>query len=75
VKLAHQGAIEHLRLFLREHFGGDFRLAGVGHRVGHGGTKYSQPVRVDEAIIVDLERLIPLAPYTSRITWRRFAWC
>jgi len=61
VKLGHEGAIEHLRLFLREHRG-DFQLAGVGHRVGHGGIKYTHPVRVDKQIFADLEKLIPLVP-------------
>jgi acetate kinase len=61
VKLGHEGAIDHLRLFLRG-FGGELRLAGVGHRVGHGGLKYSEPVRVNEEVLVDLEKLIPLTP-------------
>jgi acetate kinase len=61
VKLGHDGAMEHLVLFLRENRG-DLRLAGVGHRVGHGGVKYFQPVRVDAQILADLERLVPLAP-------------
>jgi acetate kinase len=61
VKLGHDGAIEHLRLFLREQRG-DLRLAGMGHRVGHGGLKYSQPVRVDAQVLADLEQLIPLMP-------------
>src|ERR1043166_6380627 len=36
VKLGHEGAIEFLRTFLRE-AGKGLRLAGVGHRVVHGG--------------------------------------
>jgi acetate kinase len=61
VKLGHEGAIDHLRLFLRG-FSGELRLVGVGHRVGHGGLKYSEPVRVNEEVLVDLEKLIPLTP-------------
>jgi acetate kinase len=61
VTLGHGGAIDYLRVFLREQRG-DLRLAGLGHRVGHGGVKYSQPVRVDAQILADLERLIPLTP-------------
>jgi acetate kinase len=60
-KLGHAGAIEHLRLFLQE-ARGDLRLAGMGHRVAHGGIKYSEPVRIDAEVIVGLERLVPLAP-------------
>jgi acetate kinase len=60
-KLGHEGAIEHLRGFLREQREG-LRLAGVGHRVGHGGLKYFLPVRVDAQVLADLEKLIPLVP-------------
>jgi len=37
-------------------------LAGVVHRVVHGGNKYFEPVRVDTAVLADLKRYIPLAP-------------
>jgi acetate kinase len=60
-KLGHDGAIEHLRGFLREQLAGD-RLVGVGHRVVHGGPEYADPVRVDDGVLKALERLIPLAP-------------
>ncbi len=61
VELGHAGAIEHLRLFLRERRG-DVRLAGMGHRIAHGGLKYFEPVRVDAEVLAELERLVPLAP-------------
>jgi acetate kinase len=61
VTLGHGEAIEYLRGFLREQRG-DLRLEGIGHRVGHGGLKYSQPVRVDAQVLADLEELIPLMP-------------
>jgi acetate kinase len=61
VKLGHDGAVEHLRAFLRERLAGD-RLVGVGHRVVHGGPDYAHPVRIDARILKALERLIPLAP-------------
>ena len=34
----------------------------VGHRVVHGGTKFTGPVRIDQATIAALEELVPLAP-------------
>jgi acetate kinase len=46
---------------LRDHFPGE-RLRAVGHRVVHGGADYSQPVQVDTAVFMALEKLIPLAP-------------
>ncbi len=37
-------------------------LLGIGHRVVHGGPRYSAPVVVDEAILATLETFVPLAP-------------
>ena len=59
--LGHAGALERLVPFLRRRLE-KRRLAGVGHRVVHGGLAYSQPVRVAPAILTELEKLVPLAP-------------
>jgi len=61
VKLGHDGALDHLVASLRADFA-EYRLVGVGHRVVHGGAEYTQPVRVDAAILTALEKYIPLAP-------------
>ena len=37
-------------------------LAGIGHRVVHGGTGYAAPVRIDDKVIKDLNALSALAP-------------
>ena len=37
-------------------------VTGVGHRVVHGGKKYSAPQKIDAAVLADLEILTPLAP-------------
>ena len=37
-------------------------LIAAGHRVVHGGSLYTGPVRIDESVIAELRRLIPLAP-------------
>jgi len=60
-KLGHDGALDHLVAYLRAEFA-KHRLAGVGHRVVHGGLEYAQPVRLDAAILAALEKYIPLAP-------------
>jgi len=59
--LGHDGALDHLIAFLGERRGA-LQLAGIGHRVVHGGMEYSQPVRVDATILAALERFVPLAP-------------
>jgi acetate kinase len=57
----HDGALEYVVAFLRASFA-EHRLCGVGHRVVHGGLEYAQPVRIDAAVLADLERYVPLAP-------------
>ena len=41
---------------------GDRRLAALGHRVVHGGMRYSRPARVTSELLGELEALVPLAP-------------
>lgn len=40
----------------------DLELRAAGHRVVHGGSGFTHPVRLDEQILKELERLIPLSP-------------
>ena len=56
-----EDAITLAAAWLREGFP-DEPLIAVGHRVVHGGTEFSRPVRVDPEVFASLERLIPLAP-------------
>jgi acetate kinase len=60
-KLGHEGAVEHLAAYLRSELT-EFGLAGVGHRVVHGGLEYTKPVRVDAGVLATLEKFNPLAP-------------
>src|SRR5512134_2176472 len=60
-RLGHRGAIAHLLEWLRGARGGH-RLVAAGHRVVHGGTRFTGPARVDAATLSALEALIPLAP-------------
>ena len=41
---------------------GDVELKAAGHRVVHGGSQYSQPLLVNDDLMEELERLVPLAP-------------
>jgi hypothetical protein len=50
VALGHDGALDHLIAHLRAELADD-RLIGIGHRVVHGGLAYTQPVRVDAAVL------------------------
>jgi acetate kinase len=59
--LGHEGAVRHILGFVRENAGG-LVLRGVGHRVVHGGMHHARPVRVDAAVLKELEQFVPLAP-------------
>ncbi|MEU5901238.1 acetate kinase [Streptomyces venezuelae] len=37
-------------------------LAAIGHRVVHGGLKFTEPTVVDDAVMKEIERLVPVAP-------------
>ncbi|MFF2654130.1 acetate kinase [Streptomyces sp. NPDC058045] len=38
------------------------QLAAIGHRVVHGGRHFTEPTVIDDAVLGEIERLIPLAP-------------
>lgn len=53
--------IEQALAEIEDHLGGR-RLVAAGHRVVHGGDRYSQPVAIDAAVLATLETFTPLAP-------------
>jgi acetate kinase len=54
-------AIGALAIWLRSQYAGA-RVLGVGHRVVHGGARFTKPVVVTPEILAELKELIPLAP-------------
>jgi acetate kinase len=58
---AHDAAIGRILRWVEERAGG-WTIAGVGHRVVHGGADYAQPVVLDAAHLARLKAFIPLAP-------------
>jgi len=60
----HAEALDAARAALREH-GTDLEhlpLFAVGHRVVHGGARFSEPVRIDDRVLQAVRDLGPLAP-------------
>ncbi|HJZ90892.1 MAG TPA: acetate/propionate family kinase [Gemmataceae bacterium] len=56
-----RAAIDSLAAWLRPRYHGG-RIVGVGHRVVHGGPRFSGPKVVTREILAELEGLTPLAP-------------
>lgn len=59
--IGHDGLIALLLPWLDQHFGAR-PISGVGHRVVHGGSEYTQPMRITGAVLDALEAYVPLAP-------------
>ena len=58
---AHPEVLHGLIDYLRATYA-DLDIAGVGHRVVHGGPVYEAPVLIDDEVVATLERFVPLAP-------------
>jgi len=59
--LDHADALGILLEFVRAELRGEV-IAGIGHRVVHGGLEFMEPTLVDAAILERLDRYVPLAP-------------
>lgn len=60
--LTHAAAVDYLLTSGLRDFMGGRRIAAAGHRVVHGGLKYTGPVRISPEVLAELEGLVPLAP-------------
>ena len=56
-----RSALEALAKWLRATYGGA-RILGVGHRVVHGGARFAGPTLVTPQVMIELQKLVPLAP-------------
>jgi acetate kinase len=61
-QLGQEGAIEYLLSWGQAGVLAEHRPVAVGHRVVHGGTRFSSPVAVDARTLAELQTLVPLAP-------------
>jgi acetate kinase len=61
-KLGHEGAIEYLFAWGRDGALSGHRIVAAGHRVVHGGLKFTQPVLIDLGVLEAIEDFVPLAP-------------
>ncbi len=56
----HEGSLSHVVNWVADH--GDWKLVGAGHRIVHGGSEYSAPLKLDIDNVAKLDELEPLAP-------------
>ncbi len=56
-----RNALDALATWLRSKYGGS-RVLGVGHRVVHGGSQFKSPTVLDQRVLAELHKLVPLAP-------------
>ena len=61
-KLGHEGAIDFLFAWGRGGALGVHQIVAAGHRVVHGGMKFTGPVLIGAETLAVLESLVPLAP-------------
>lgn len=54
-------AVDELAAWLRARYDRS-KLLAVGHRVVHGGARFDRPTILDQAVLVQLRQLVPLAP-------------
>lgn len=57
----HEAGMRFLIDFAQTHLDGR-RVAAVGHRIVHGGVAYSGPRLLDQTVVAELDKLVPLAP-------------
>ncbi|MGH1461588.1 MAG: acetate/propionate family kinase [Neptuniibacter sp.] len=70
----HQACLETIQQWLADHLP-DNNLCAIGHRVVHGGARFSQPVLIDDNIIEQLQEFIPLAPLHQPYNLKLIAAC
>lgn len=57
----HSQALQHILNWLEQEVS-DLEFVAIGHRVVHGGTTFSQAIRIDHSVLNQLKKLIALAP-------------
>ena len=60
--IKHAAAFDALLEWIGSHTEKSLTLAAVGHRVVHGGERFSQPIVLDAATVTALEQFVSLAP-------------
>lgn len=60
IKTSLESAVEHVFAWYKSNV--PYPIDAIGHRVVHGGAKFTKPVKINKSVIEKLKTLIPLAP-------------
>ncbi len=71
-QLGHAEAVEFLIQWGRGSLG-EHRIAAAGHRIAHGGLRFTEPVLIEGDVLAALEALAPWRRCISGTTWKQFA--
>jgi acetate kinase len=58
----HSQAFDNVARWLQQHYGQQYSPVGIGHRIVHGGAKFTSPVLIDDKVLHEIEKLVPLMP-------------
>ncbi|MDM8557469.1 acetate/propionate family kinase [Candidatus Parabeggiatoa sp. HSG14] len=61
VEIDHEGAFSALLEWIDNH-AKNLNVVAAGHRMVHGGMKFTAPIKINKKVLEQLEELIPLAP-------------
>ena len=56
-----RGQVEEFAQLIKE-LGSNFKPSAIGHRIVHGGNTFTEPIKVDKATLLELEKISSLAP-------------
>jgi acetate kinase len=59
--VGHEAVLPALLDWVQQHLDGAV-MEAVGHRIVHGGDRFTGPVAIDDAVLAAMEALVPLAP-------------
>lgn len=70
----HEAAFGHILDYVHDNLS-DVELIAAGHRIVHGGSRFKQPIMLDDRILTQLKKYIPLAPLHQPFNLRLIEAC
>jgi acetate kinase len=61
-KFGHPEAFAHLARWTRDQYADKYAAVGVGHRIVHGVARFTVPTVINDEVLAEIEKLVPLMP-------------